>query len=397
MMKKHLQFLLILLVQSSGITAQTVWIPRDSLPSSNARVWPGVFTIGSNAYVVSGTKNGHYYSDVWRYSIINNKWQQMNDFPGVPRGSAQTFTIGNKAYLLGGYTSPYNDCNDLWEYDQAMDAWTQKNKFPGNQRTSAIAFSIGGKGYYGTGSGSSSGVLSDMWRYDPVADTWTQLNDFPGNPVGGAMVFKLYNKIYAGYGTTNFNQPQSIMYEYNPAVDTWYSLGATSFSWQSSAYFTLNTKGYVATCGLVNQPVTQDMFSYDPLTNSWTQETGFPGQARCGAMGFSIGGSGYVGFGDINNWTLRRDLYEYGPNGFTGMNEMEREGVYLYPACASDRIYLSGVKTDAPVEITDSQGRLLKKEINQDQGLDVSALSSGLYLVRISSNSTVFISRFIKE
>src|SRR4249919_3048148 len=77
-----------------------------------------------------------------------DSWQQMQSLgiSATPRGSAVSFSIGNKGYIGTG-----DSYNDFWEYDPATNVWTQKADFGGKGRDWATGFSIGNKGYIGTG------------------------------------------------------------------------------------------------------------------------------------------------------------------------------------------------------------------------------------------------------
>ena len=57
-------------------------------------------------------------------------------------------------------------------------------------------------------------------------------------------------------------------------------------------------------------------YGYDSAYGSWTSVTDFPGQARSNAVGFSIGGTGYLGGGLANDgFTPLEDYYSFTPGG----------------------------------------------------------------------------------
>ena len=89
----------------------------------------------------------------------------------------------------------------------------------------------------------------------------------------------------------------------------------------------LNGKGYVG-LGEDYPDFFEDIYSYDPSTNSWTQLDSFPGGARRGAIAFAIGNSAYVGLGlgkgpsGVGSFEELRDLYKYDETSdtWTAMN-----------------------------------------------------------------------------
>jgi N-acetylneuraminic acid mutarotase len=106
------------------------------------------------------------------------------------------------------------------------------------------------------------------------------------------------------------------------------SLGSTP-AFGAAASFTVNNVAYIGT-GL--NPLTPGvkqttLFKYTPVEippevngldsafGTWTQVASFPGQARSNAVGFSIGGTGYIGSGLASNGlTALADFFAYNPS-----------------------------------------------------------------------------------
>jgi N-acetylneuraminic acid mutarotase len=106
------------------------------------------------------------------------------------------------------------------------------------------------------------------------------------------------------------------------------SLGSVP-AFGAAASFTVNNVAYIGT-GL--NPLTPGvklttLFKYTPAeippvvngldsaAGAWTQVSSFPGQARSNAVGFSIGGTGYIGSGLASNGlTALADFYAYNPS-----------------------------------------------------------------------------------
>ncbi len=63
--------------------------------------------------------------------------------------------------------------------------------------------------------------------------------------------------------------------------------------------FSINGKGYVGTGNSQDGVfiVYDDFWEYDPICDTWTRKADFPGGLRHRAIGFSIGGKGYLGTG----------------------------------------------------------------------------------------------------
>ncbi|HLF35255.1 MAG TPA: IPT/TIG domain-containing protein [Cyclobacteriaceae bacterium] len=167
------------------------------------------YTLNGKGYVTTGYEHnsGNLSNKMWEYSPIDDSWSRKSDLPGVSRWEATGFSIGSKAYLIGGALCLYcsNDLSDdVWEYDASSDQWKQLNNFPGSKRYASAGFSINGKGYILGGAGEANAGhinrLNDMWEYDPITDTWTQLAYFPGESRAQAVVFVINGKAYYGTG-----------------------------------------------------------------------------------------------------------------------------------------------------------------------------------------------------
>jgi hypothetical protein len=82
----------------------------------------------------------------------------------------------------------------------------------------------------------------------------------------------------------------------------------------ASASFVIGNIGYMGT-GFDGSNYRNDLWAYNPSTNSWTQKADIP-NGRTNAIGFEINGKGYMGLGNNLNSQLY-DFYEYNPTNNT--------------------------------------------------------------------------------
>ncbi|MCX6209036.1 MAG: galactose oxidase, partial [Bacteroidetes bacterium] len=141
---------------------------------------------------------------------------------------------------------------------------------------------------------------------------WVKRSAFDGNGRAGAACFVINDIAYVGTGYDGTNR-------YN---DLW-AFNATSQSWTQKAYmptaagkrnsaaaFAIGSKGYVVggacDANLGYNGKLNDTWEYDATANLWTAtpKASLPDPnatigsgARYGAVGFAIGGKGYVGTG----------------------------------------------------------------------------------------------------
>ena len=82
------------------------------------------------------------------------------------------------------------------------------------------------------------------------------------------------------------------------------------------ACFVLDGRAYLATGNWGGAP-SKDLWEYDPQADHWTRKAGFPGPGRFRAVGFSLGGKGYIATGieamSETSAVVFKDLCEYAP------------------------------------------------------------------------------------
>src|SRR3972149_7007617 len=93
-----------------------------------------------------------------------NPWTQKATFGGPGRHRPFGFTVGNQAYVGGGWNGSVMYF-DMWQYDPASNTWTQKANVVGQAWTST-GFGIGTKGYL------VGGGTSNTREYNTLTNTW---------------------------------------------------------------------------------------------------------------------------------------------------------------------------------------------------------------------------------
>jgi hypothetical protein len=177
------------------------WVTRSSFNGPN-RSEAVCFTIGNLAYLSGGWDGVRRYNDMWSFDPSGNgNWVQLASMPGTARSSAVGFGVGNEGYVGTGYDG-YNYLNDFWQYDLASNSWSPKAPFAGGAIYEAVGFGIGQYGYISTGYDGLN-AHKDFWRYDPLADSWEAKVSMGGDKRYSAVAFVYNDKAYLVTGVNS--------------------------------------------------------------------------------------------------------------------------------------------------------------------------------------------------
>jgi hypothetical protein len=352
--KANVLLALLIITFSEVAYTQEVWLQKSNIATTK-RAAAVCFSIGNKAYVGTGLdQNSKTKRDFWEYDQNTNTWTQVANYGGGSLWAGVGFSIGDKGYVVCGGDASGNSTNKLYEYDPAKNVWTQKQSFSGEARVYATGFSINSKGYIGTGYTDVNGqvALNDFWEYDPndVSNgldangnpngKWSQKANYPSNQRAGAVSFSIMDKGYICTGENSssfFND----VWEYDPFTDTW--VEKTNFGGLARSFaagFSLGKRGYIGTGETSHLKYANDFWEYDPFDNSngfdvngnpngkWTRKTDFGGVVRGLAFGFSTQNRGYIGAGFDNGYSFVEsggDLWEFEPKQTTISEQSHRK------------------------------------------------------------------------
>jgi N-acetylneuraminic acid mutarotase len=410
----RLKYVLYLLLFSNILIAQTpnTWT-RVADFGGIARENGFAFNIDSLGYECLGASwsdtavpNTIYPTDLWQYNPLTNAWAQKANFPGIGRQAGIYFTIGTKAYLGLGYNNSSQGLNDFWEYDPIADTWTQKANFSGGGRYFAVGFSIGGKGYVGMGySDTASQYKKDIWEYDPTTDTWIQLNNFPGAGVSESFLFGIEEAAYIGFGYNTMLTELNDFWRFDPVSDTWIQLSdfagnpvdglSFTFNIQDNGYLNINYDSIpndYAASGYGSY-----FWEYNAQSDTWIQKDSFIGATRQAVASFSIGNKAYAGTGTpyyIDNCI--KGFWMYTPDSIaTGIKNIGKDLITIYPNPTSDKLFINSSLTNASLSISDMAGQSWQVQKTGNE-IDISALPSGVYCLRLQNGNSSLIRKFTK-
>lgn len=202
-------------------------------------------------------------------------------------------------------------------FGQTENFWSVKSDFGGLKRERAVAFTANGMAFVGTGVDTSEAILNDFWSYDVVSDTWAQVANLPGVARRDAIAFTINDKGYVGTGMdnadANLGSALNDFWQYDPLTNSWtQKSNYPGLPVYFATGFNIDTKGYI--CGGKRGPnwYISELWEYNPASDSWTGKTPFPGGVRYQLNSFVVGSSAYVGLGTDQDM-YRYDMYEYKP------------------------------------------------------------------------------------
>ncbi|KPM46551.1 Kelch repeat-containing protein, partial [Jiulongibacter sediminis] len=271
------------------------------------------------------------------YYPKTDTWSIADSFPtpmAPPTSVTQGFQIGNTGYILG-----------LWEVDPSKNLHTQR-----------------------------------LWAYNPATDTWTPKASCPQSRAF-ASSFVINNKAYVlgGFTTNTINNDYIFLkdfYEYNPIADSWKRLTDFYVPIYSAATCSLNGKGYTIFGALKSgfgEIYSSNLYEYDPVSDSWSFRSSLSlDKGRLYALGFSMNGKIYGGFGNRTNdpGSKRYDLWEYDPN-INEWTEIATTGIHYIStehsvSVIGDKAYMGG----GPFYVYHKKKYRHSTEVNEAQNIN---------------------------
>lgn len=294
-------------VKSAGIVGVYTEIAVSGGPG--ARIGPSMASIGDDIYVFGGN-GGIAYRELWRFDTLAVVWSQCTPLP-VAGLAASTRGCSQQMVALGGYLWVSAGGN-VYRYDPAEDAWSSRAAF------SYLSLSTDGTFIYGVSPASTA------WqKYDPatnaVATAGGQIGDVNRGGNGYGSYTGLLGKVYAFGGTSNASSwvCLNILREYDPATAAWSEKASGPSARRASVgadvggvlyEFGGNTSNY---SGQTNTAVVGQLWSFDPLVNTWAQIPGgviparmLAGMCSCRSALWVFGGSNSSGVALGDLWRI---------------------------------------------------------------------------------------------
>ena len=149
----------------------------------------------------------HSVDEFCRFDTVSKEWKTLSPLP-EPRSSHDAVVIGDKLYVVGGWTlsgsSPGDWLETAWVCDLSADEpmWEHLPKPPFQRRALAVA-AWGNKLVVMGGMDADNITSNQVDCFDPKTGEWTQLAEYPGGDMSGfgMSAWGLEGTVYAsGWG-----------------------------------------------------------------------------------------------------------------------------------------------------------------------------------------------------
>jgi N-acetylneuraminic acid mutarotase len=194
-------------------------------------------------------------------------------------------------------------------------SWNKLQDFPGVARDDGTTFTIGNKVYGGTGLQVGWTCANDFFVFDLTTETWGEIAPLPLIASRQyAVGFSILGKGYVFGGVNDTGSFLNDLWEYNPTTNTWMQkLAMPSIGRSGSVAFVINDVVYIVGGRTSTNNAIPETWMYNPITNSWTQLANLPINGTWRGVAFANNSKGYVGLGKNNLNQYHKLFYEYTP------------------------------------------------------------------------------------
>lgn len=178
-----------------------------------------------------------------------------------------------------------------------------------------------------------------------AAQTWVQLTDYPGTPRDDAASFTINDKVYVGTGLDEDFQLMNDWYAYQLGIDEWDTIAALPASpRQYCASFTVNDQGYLFGGLDVNGPL-NELWRYDPLSDTWDQRASLPAPGRYAAAAMMNEVHAFISTGMLAGGIPTNETWRYDPSADAWIMVAPAPGPARHRAAAMGLVLIGGADT----------------------------------------------------
>ena len=225
------------------------------------------FSMNGHFYILGGDLGASLTDELWRYSVADDLWVQLNNFIDGPMRCQSAVSYGSGAFVFGGYNFNEDVRPDIYYYDTNANIWTSYEGPDSSPVYWTIGFTSGNSVYY-VGGMSRDKVRDDVWCFHVPTTTWQKKTAFPVQQYGGVACV-IDNIAYVGLGSDSLGVCNG---------ELW-STADSALTWQLKTSFSAFGKvlgGVVCNKRLYVIDESNHITEYNPETNSWKKKSPMP-------------------------------------------------------------------------------------------------------------------------
>ena len=273
---------------------------------------------------------------------VHNTWSSGAPMPTGTVQSAAAVLAG-EIYVVGGYNTSGTVLANLQVYNPTTNAWSAGTPLP--TATGASSAAVVNNILYVFGGSTSTAVTGTVWAYSPKTKTWTSMAPMP-TPRNGTLAVVEKNVVYVMGGNlgggANF---VATVESYNPATNSWTEETSMDGAKDYAGGGLIGTTIVVADGAVNSGVITGDTEGYTATTNEWSELTADP-TIRTGVCAGVIGSALYDATGYVNNAgaaTTANEAYSLSTNKWTTTLAPIPQGVmWPTPAVDNGQLYCFG-------------------------------------------------------
>jgi len=296
--------------------------------------------LGGVLYLFGGSQASEFRNDLHIYYSTTRRWLDVSKIvqgvPPSPRYGHAFIGFAGQLYLFGGRSAD-GFLNDIFVLDPKKLEWasiTDKTRGEPPTPRAGGSFAAAGHGIYFFGGFDdiSMHFFNDLFFFDPLNLIWVKeevTGDIPP-PVSGNGIASIDNRLYIFGGMIKGAASSVVilanLYVFDSGMKTWTLLSRES---NENSPSKRRNVGFVALKGKLwcfgglsegSGGVRNDIYQYDPQTNSWTDFThrvsGISIEGRAGSA-VVAGGEVFYVFGGYTDWPVKflGDFFAFSPLG----------------------------------------------------------------------------------
>ena len=201
----------------------------------------------------------------------------------------------------------------LFSINATAQNWQQIADFPSTERDDGTNFVIGNYAYCGTGLQVGWSTARDFYRFNFNDDSWDTI---AAMPVGAerqyacAFSYNSLGYIFGGYNSYSLND----LWQYNPQSNSWIQKASKpGIGLSGEACFVINDKVFFVGGNNGGSSIYNTVWQYDITNDAWLQKNNFPLSGSWRASATAFNNKGYLLFGRDSIGNYNKQLYEYNP------------------------------------------------------------------------------------